>query len=340
MNIGNVNLETRPLVIAEIGANHEGDLDAAKTMIREAARAGADAVKFQTYTADKIVARTEAARFAHFQKLALPESAYAELADEARSADVMFLSTPFDLEAVELLDPLVPAFKIASGDLTFVQLLERVAGTGKPMLLSTGMASIDEIDDALTVIQRAAELTRSELAQRVVLLHCVSSYPTAPTDANLLVIPSLRNRFGVPVGYSDHTLGIFGCTAAVALGACVVEKHFTLQKEGRTLRDHQLSADPDDLEALVASVTAVSTMMGTGDKSLPACERESLNSARRSVAARVDIEAGRMIPVEQLTCLRPGGGLPPASLPAVVGKTCAVEIPEGHQIPVSVLSSS
>jgi hypothetical protein len=198
----------------------------------------------------------------------------------------------------------------------------------------------EEVDDALAVIQRAAALSRADLAGRVVLLHCVSSYPTAPPDANLLVIRRLRDRFGVPVGYSDHTLGPLACIAAVALGACVVEKHFTLQKEGRTLRDHQLSADPTDLASLVAAIGSVDTMLGSGAKTLPACERESLNSARRSVAARVDIEAGRMITVEQLTCLRPGGGLPPASLPAVVGKTCAVEIPEGHQIPVSVLSSS
>jgi N-acetylneuraminate synthase/N,N'-diacetyllegionaminate synthase len=340
MIIGSVDLGARPLVIAEIGANHEGDVEVAKTMIREAARAGADAVKFQTYTADKIVARTETARFAHFQKLSLPETAFVELANEAQSVGVMFLSTAFDLDAVDLLDPLVPAFKVASGDLTFVQLVERVAATGKPILLSTGMGSFDEIDEALVVIQRAAKLTRAELATRVVLLHCVSSYPTAPSDANLLVIPRLRDRFGVPVGYSDHTLGILGCTAAVALGACVVEKHFTLQKEGRTLRDHQLSADVADLTALVASIGSVTTMLGSGDKSLPVCERENLTGARRSVSARVDIKAGRVITSEQLTCLRPGGGLPPASLPSVVGRISSVDIPAGHQISASMLSST
>lgn len=337
MKIGSVDLALRPLVIAEIGANHEGDREAARLLIREAARAGADAVKFQTYKAEKIVARTETARFAHFQRLALPDQAFVDLAADAQAEGVIFLSTPFDLEAVDLLDPLVPAFKIASGDMTFGPLLERIARTGKPILLSTGMATVDEIQEALNIIQRAANIPRDRLGERVVLLHCVSSYPTPPEDANLLAIPELRKRFGVPVGYSDHTLGFVACLAAVALGACVIEKHFTLQKEGRTFRDHQLSADPEDLAMLTASIRSLAQMLGSGDRTAAGSDAGNKAAMRRSLAARIDIKAGTVITAEHLTCLRPGTGVPPSALDDAIGQIAAEDIATGHHLAVSAL---
>ena len=336
MKIGAFDLAARPLMIAEIGANHEGNAEVAKSMIAEAARAGADAVKFQTYTAEKIVARSDAARFAHFQRLALPDAVFPELAAAARAAGVLFLSTPFDLDAVDLLEPMVPAFKIASGDITFHPLLERVAQSGKPILLSTGMATSDEIGAALDVLQRAAGIDRARLGERVVLMHCVSSYPTAPEDANLKRIVALRNEFGVPVGYSDHTLGIVACLGAAALGAYAIEKHFTLQKEGRTFRDHQLSADPADLSQLTAGLRSLAVMLGSGD---PRSTSEDANrvSMRRSLAARVDIKAGAIIHPDQIICLRPGGGLPPSALDAVVGRVALADVPAGHPIPPSAV---
>lgn len=338
MKIGGIDITTRPLVVAEIGANHEGDIEAAKVMIREAARAGADAVKFQTYKAEKVVARTEEARFAHFQRLSLPDSAFVELAAEAKTNGVLFLSTAFDLDAVEFLEPLMPASKVASGDLTFLPLLERVAQKSKPILLSTGMASLKEIQVALDTIQRAAQISRDELSERVVLLHCVSSYPTAPEEANLRAIRRLRDEFGVPVGYSDHTLGILACIAAVAMGACVIEKHFTLQKEGRTFRDHQLSADPADMLELTTSLRTLATMLGTGEKVPMPSEQANRVSMRRSLAARTDIKAGDLISADQLTCLRPGTGLPPSRLQDVLGQVALQDIPAGHLIPMTAVT--
>ncbi len=338
MKIGGIDLAERALVIAEIGANHEGDIEAARAMIREAARAGADAVKFQTYKAEGIVARTEETRFAQFQRLSLSDAAFRQLAVEARNNSVLFLSTPFDLDAVELLNPLVPAFKVASGDLTFLPLLEAIAATGKPIFLSTGMASLDEIDLALHAIQRGARVPREALRGRVVLLHCVSSYPTPPEDANLRAIGALRDRFGLSVGYSDHTLGTLACIAAVAMGACVIEKHFTLQKEGRTFRDHQLSADPADLTELTTKLRTLGLMLGRGEKVPMGAEEGNRLSMRRSLAARGAIKAGDKIALEHLTCLRPGGGIPPASLGAVVGMIAPCDIAAGHLLPTSMLT--
>jgi N,N'-diacetyllegionaminate synthase len=336
MKIGSVDLAVRPFVIAEIGANHEGDVGVALAMIAEAARAGADAVKFQTYKADTLVVPTETDRFKHFQRLSLADPVFPQLAAAAREAGVLFLSTPFDLAAVDLLDPLVPAFKVSSGDLTFHPLLERVARTGKPILLSTGMAAPAEIDAALDVVQRAAGLSRDALGERVVLLHCVSSYPTVPEAANLQRIVALREEFDVPVGYSDHTLGIVACLGAAALGACVIEKHFTLQKEGRTFRDHALSADPADLSQLTAGVRSLALMLGSGG-STSTVEDANRVSMRRSLVARVDIKAGSVIQRDQIACLRPGGGLPPSALDAVAGRVALADVPAGHQIPPSAV---
>ncbi len=337
MKIGNVDLRERALIVAEIGANHEGDLEAAKVMIREAARAGVDAVKFQTYKAEKIIARTEEARFGHFQRLSLPDSAFVELAAEARTNGVLFLSTAFDLDAVELLDPLMPAFKVASGDLTFLPLLDRMARKDKPILLSTGMASLEEIQATLDRIQHAAQISRHDLSDRVVLLHCVSSYPTPPEEGNLRAIPRLRDAFGVPVGYSDHTLGNLASIAAVAIGACVIEKHFTLQREGRTFRDHHLSLEPAEMRELVTSLRLVEKLLNSGEKQPMPSEQVNRTSMRRSLAARTDIKAGDLISVDQLTCLRPGTGLPPSRLPDVLGQVALEDIPAGHLIPMTAI---
>lgn len=338
MKIGGIDISTRPLVIAEIGANHEGDLDAAKVMVREAAGAGADGVKFQTYKAENIVARTEEARVAHFRRLSLPDTAFVELAAEAKGNGILFLSTAFDLDAVEFLDPLMPAFKVASGDLTFLPLLERIAQKGKPILLSTGMASLEEIQSALDTIERGARISRRELSERVVLLHCVSSYPTAPEEANLRAIHRLRDEFGLPVGYSDHTLGILACVAAVAMGACVIEKHFTLQKEGRTFRDHQLSADPEDLAELTMRIKMLISMLGNGEKVPMPSELANRVSMRRSLAARTDIKAGDALSADKITCLRPGTGLPPSQLQDVLGRVALEDIPAGHLIPMTAVT--
>ncbi len=337
MKIGPFDTDVRPMVIAEIGANHEGDPEVAKAMVWEAARAGADVVKFQTYRAEKIVARSEATRFTHFQRLALTADTFVELAAIARDAGVVFLSTPFDLDTADALDPLMPAFKIASGDLTFLPLLERVGRSGKPILLSTGMATFEEIDGALEVVSRAAGVERAALSDRVILMHCVSNYPTAPEDANLRRMTALQAEFHLPVGYSDHTLGITACLGAVALGACVLEKHFTLEKHGRTFRDHQLSADPADLRDLTAQVRSMAAMLGPPTPGGEQGQDASRIAMRRSLAARVDIKAGAVIEAANIVCLRPGTGLPPSSIGKVIGRVALEDVAAGHLIPPSAV---
>lgn len=327
MKIGSHDLTQRALIIAEIGANHEGDVAAAERLIRLAARAGVDAVKFQTYRADKIVSRTDPDRQAHFARLELSNEAFRQLDHIAREEGVLFLSTPFDRESVDFLNPLVPAFKVASGDLTAGPLLTQVAEMGKPILLSTGMSSEEEIAQALESI--AGIIGEAALKERAVLLHCVSSYPTPPDQANLASIPFLRDRFGLLVGYSDHTLGVQACEAAVALGAVVIEKHFTDSKTGRTLRDHALSAEPDEMATLVERIRKLEPMLGHYGKAPMPAEVDNRQSMRRSVAAARPIPAGTVIAGEMLTVLRPAEGIPPSEFGRVIGRHAARDLAEG-----------
>ena len=327
MKIGSLDIHERVLVIAEIGANHEGNLDEAKRLIEAAAKAGADAVKFQTYRAEKIVASSETQRRTHFRRLELTDEAFQTLAQVALEYGVMFLSTPFDVESVDLLDPLMPAFKIASGDLTAAPLVAHIASKGKPIILSTGMAELAEIAEAIGVIEESSPLGAES---PVVLLHCVSSYPTPDAEAQLNAIPYLRDRTGRLIGYSDHTLGIEACLAAVALGARVIEKHFTFDKGRTTMRDHQLSADPADLVQLVKGVRRIEAMLGECAKGLRGVESANRVSMRRSLAARVGIPGGTVITASMLTVLRPGTGLSPALLTQITGCRAAQDIRPGE----------
>ncbi|MBI3075984.1 MAG: N-acetylneuraminate synthase family protein [Deltaproteobacteria bacterium] len=317
MEIEGHRLDKKILIVAEIGGNHEGDFGAAKEMVEAAATTGVDAVKFQTYRAAKIVTSQERARFEHYRRFELAEEEFAALAALARERGLVFLSTPFDRESADFLDPLVPAFKIASGDLPCLPLVAHVAAKGKPVLLSTGMSEVVELQEAVRVIEQACPAI--PLEERLVLLHCVSSYPTMEEDAHLRGIPFLRETFGVPVGYSDHTLGILACTAAAALGACVLEKHFTLQREGRTFPDHILSADVAVMTELVRQVRAVERLLGEyGKRPLP-CEETRRVTMRRSLAAARPIMEGEILTEEALTFLRPATGLPPR-LEGIVGR--------------------
>lgn len=327
MKIGPHDVTEHVLVIAEIGANHEGSLDDAKRLIEAAARCGADAVKFQTYRADKIVAASEARRRAHFRRLELPDADFQTLAQVAVEQGVVFLSTPFDVDSADLLDPLMPAFKIASGDLTATPLLAHVARKGKPIILSTGMASLEEIADAICTVEETSPLgDKAPLA----LLHCVSAYPTPDRQANLNAIPYLRDRTGRLVGYSDHTLGIEACLAAVALGARIIEKHFTFDKTRTTMRDHQLSADSTDLAQMVQGIRRIEVMLGEGGKPLMEVERHNRVSMRRSLAARTAIPKGAVITTSLLTILRPGTGISPSAIDRIVGQRAARDIVAGE----------
>ncbi len=329
MKIADFEIGSRTFIIAEIGNNHEGDLAAARMLVEKAAECGVDAVKFQTIRADKFVARTEEARFKQITKYELTDDQFRELAELASGLGLYFLSTPFDTASVDMLENLVPAYKIASGDLTWPQLLEYAACKGKPVLLATGMSNEAEITSAVETIKSASPLPDGE---QLVLLHCVSSYPVPVNEANLLSIPYLRQTYRVPVGYSDHTIGIQACQTAVALGACVIEKHFTYRKEDQTFRDHALSADPDDMKALVESIRSIEASLGNYDIVVTEAEDKNRAAMRRSLAAARNIRQGEAITAEAVTFLRPGTGIPPAKLPRFLGRRVRKDIVQGHLI--------
>jgi sialic acid synthase SpsE len=331
MKIGSRDIKESVFIIAEIGANHEGDFDTACMLIEKAAQAGADAVKFQTYRAERLVAATEAGRRAHFRRMELSYEEFGRLADAAAGQGVEFLSTPFDFESADVLDGLVPAFKVASGDLTNLPFIEHLARKGKPLLISTGMGEAEEIAQ-VTDLVRANLSPGQPLEERLVLLHCVSSYPTPPEEAHLRAIPYLAGAFRVPVGYSDHTLGTLACEAAVALGARIIEKHFTYRKEGQTFRDHALSADPADMTDLVKRIRAIEVLLGESGKGLGRAEAPNRVPMRRSLAARGDIPQGAVLLAEMITFLRPATGLEPRLWRDVLGRKARRAISAGHII--------
>ena len=314
-------------VIAEIGVNHDGSLERALTLVDEAAHAGADAVKFQTF--DPAALAVGSAPLADYQQagtsgvstqlemltaLALSASDFRVLATRCSELGVDFLSTPFDEPSAELLIGLgVPALKIGSGELTNTPFLAHCGALGVPVLLSTGMATELEIDAALTAVRRSGN-------DAVVLLHCVSSYPTPVSEANLLAIVTLRERFGVPVGYSDHCLGLDVSLAAIALGSTVLERHITLDRE-LLGPDHAISLLPSELRELIDRARAIESALGDGIKAPREVEANTRQVARRSLVAARDLEPGHVVALADIAAKRPAGGLTPARRDDLVGAT-------------------
>ena len=335
MKIGPVDLTREVLVVAEIGNNHEGDLGRAEEMIRRAAEAGAQAVKFQTIDPARLVAADQTARLQQLQRFALTPDDHRHLAAIAADAGVLFLSTPFSLEAVAMLEPLVPAFKIASGDNDFAPLLAQTARTGKPLLISTGMSRPEDIAQAVTRV-RTAWATAEFRDPGLVLLHCVSAYPTPPSAANLRAILALPT-YGAVAGYSDHTLGIEAAVLSVALGARVIEKHFTLSKTQSDFRDHQLSAEPSELAELVERVREAETLLGDGIKRIHEEEAPVAAAARRSICAARDLTPGQTVAPQDLTWLRPAGGLSPGSEADLLGRSVRRPVPAGTALTLDMM---
>jgi N-acetylneuraminate synthase/N,N'-diacetyllegionaminate synthase len=326
-------------VIAEAGVNHNEDLALGKALIKAAKAAGADAIKFQTYTAEGLATRTaprywvepadpEGTQFDTFARLdGLDRDGQRELFAYAREAGIICFSTPFDEASADFLDDLgVPAFKIASADLTAHPLVRHVAGKGKPLILSTGTATLAEIEEALGVIEAAGN-------REVILLHCTLSYPCPPEAINLRAMVLMRQVFpDHPVGLSDHSLGIAVPQAAVALGAAVIEKHFTVDKTLPGSPDHHLSVDPPELGEMVRGIRTIEAALGAGRKGPVEAERLAHRYARRSVVAAAPIARGTILRREWLTCKRPGTGISPRFFDVVVGRTARVDIPEDSVI--------
>ncbi len=322
-------------VIAEAGVNHNCDLALGKRLVDTAAAAGADAIKFQNYIASKISTRVaprywfepkdpNGTQWDTFDKLdKLPDEEFKALLAHAQQVGITAFSTPFDDEAVDFLASLdVPAFKIASADLTCHPLLERAAAVGKPMILSTGTATLAEVEEALDVCRKAGN-------EQVVLLHCTLKYPCPPEGINLRMMQHLMQAFpGVPVGLSDHSMGISVPQAAAALGACLVEKHYTVDKTLPGAPDHWLSVDPVDMRAMVEGIRTVEKSLGTAQKGVEPLEIDAFHFARRSVTSAVAIPKGTTLTRAMLTYKRPGTGISPRHFPMVVGRTARVDIPE------------
>jgi N,N'-diacetyllegionaminate synthase len=316
-------------VIAEAGVNHNGDPDKALRLVDAAAASGADAVKFQTFDPTRLASRVaplaqyqrageapERGQIAMLNRLRLGDDALATVAGRCRESGILFLSTPFDEPSADLLEELdVPAFKVGSGELTNLPFLRNLAGRGRPLLLSTGMASLDEVGAAV-------ESLRGSGALALALLHCVSSYPAPDREANLRAMDTLRQAFSVPVGYSDHSLGTDVALAAVARGAAVLERHLTLDRE-LPGPDQALSLDPDEFTDLVRRIRVLEQALGDGLKRSQPSEQENLVVARRSIVVVRAMQAGERIDAAALAVKRPGGGLPPSRLESVVGARLA-----------------
>ena len=319
MIIGHHDTSQKVFLIAEIGNNHEGDFGLAREMIAAAAETGVDAVKFQTFIPEHYVCSRETARLEMLRKFQLSRPQFEQLAEEAKNSGLVFFSTPFDLESAKFLNNIQPVFKIASGDNTFTPLVETVAGFAKPMIISTGLADMPLVERLYADINSIWQ--KKGATPGLAFLHCVASYPVPPEDANLAAIGTLKERFpGVEIGYSDHTLGIKAGIYSVAAGARIVEKHFTLNKNHSDFRDHQLSADPKEMQELVEAVREVSLMMGRGEKSPRQSESPGLTAMRRSIAAARDIAPGSRLEFGDLTWVRPGTGLAPGLEDRLAGK--------------------
>ena len=325
-------------IIAEAGVNHDGDVNLAKKLIEVARDAGADAVKFQTFRAEDVVTETAEkapyqkestdigeSQFEMIKKLELSQKDFEELSDYAQKKGILFLSSPFDKGSVDLLDAMgVPAFKVASGEITNFPLLKYIARKQKPVILSTGMSTLDEVGEALEII-------RKEGGEEVLLLHCVSCYPAEVQDMNLRAMENMRQAFRLPVGLSDHTLGITISVAAVALGACAIEKHFTLDKR-LPGPDHRASLEPAELKEMVKAIRDVEKALGSGIKCLTVEEEENKKVIRRSIVAGVDIPVGTVITEEMLEIKRSGIGLEPKYIDEIVGKVMREEVKRGEVV--------
>jgi N,N'-diacetyllegionaminate synthase len=317
----------KTLVIAEAGVNHNGDIELAKKLIDVAADAGADLVKFQTFSADRLV--TQSALKAEYQalatdkiesqhemlrKLELTESMHHELINHCANREIGFFSTGFDIESINFLASLgQELFKIPSGEITNLPFLRHIGGLGKRVLLSTGMSNIHEVAAALNALELAGTPK-----QKITVLHCTSSYPAELSDVNLRAMISIHDEFGVEVGYSDHTLGIEVAIAAVALGAKVIEKHFTLDRN-MSGPDHKASLEPDELIRMVAGIRSIEKALGDGNKVITQNELQNRDVARKSIVASRDIQVGEVFTESNLTAKRPGTGISPMDWDEIVG---------------------
>lgn len=332
--------EQRVFIIAEAGVNHNGSLKYAKKLVDAAVEAGADAVKFQTFKAENLVCKTaekasyqlettdrEESQFEMLKRLELSMDMHKELIEYCNQKNIQFLSTPFDVESLNLLEQLgIHCFKIPSGEITNLPYLREVGKKGKEVILSTGMSTMDEVEAALSVLNNSG-------AKGVSVLHCNTQYPTPMVDVNLKVIPEMKKKLGISVGYSDHTKGIEIPIAAAALGAEIIEKHFTLDRnmEGP---DHKASLEPDELKAMVGAIRNIEKALGCNQKQVSASEEENVKIVRKSIVAKQRIQKGTVFNQDNITVKRPGNGISPMRWDEIIGQTAARDFEEDEQITI------
>ena len=334
MKFANFNTDERVFIVAEVGNNHEGDFTLAQEMIGRAAEAGADAVKFQTFIADHYVTKDDSERFKRLQDFQFDYAQFQALSQHADDCGILFFSTPFDIGSAHFLNSLQPIFKVSSGDNNFFPLIDTIAEFNKPTLISTGLVDLSFLDSLHA--RWVGKANRGALA----FLHCVSSYPVVPDEANLKAITTLQARYpDVTVGYSDHTIGIDAALCAVALGAQIVEKHFTIDHDYSDFRDHQLSADPAEMRTMVDRIRVAESLLGHGEKVPQQSEVELRTAVRRSIGVRRTIAAGEILTVDDLTWLRPGTGIPAGRESDVVGKALNRTLQSGEIIYPEMLSA-
>ena len=341
MNIGNKQIGPgNPcFIIAEAGVNHNGDINLAKQLIDIASESGADAVKFQTFTAESLVTKDvskaeyqkettgseDSNQFQMLKKLELGKNDHLLLKKYAEEKGLMFLSTPFDSKSSDFLESLgIDAYKIPSGEVTNLPFLKHVAKKGKPMILSTGMSTLEEVTRAVKTMTDAGN-------RNIILLHCVTSYPTPDSEANIKAMLELQKTGVEIVGYSDHTMGIYAPLAAVALGAKVIEKHFTLDRnmEGP---DHQASLEPGELKEMVTGIRTIEKMLGSGIKTPSPCEKGNISIIRKRIVAARDISAGELLSKENLALKRSSAGLEPSEFENLFGKKTKQDIKKDEPI--------
>lgn len=329
------------LIIAEAGVNHNGDINIAKQLIDVAVEAGVDYVKFQTFKAEKIVSRAaekaayqientakaSESQFEMIKKLELDEATHLILIDYCQSKGIEFLSTPFDLESIDLLYNLgIRLNKIPSGEITNIPYIQKVGGLGNEVILSTGMSNLGEIELALQTLEQAGTTK-----ENITVLHCNTEYPTPMTDVNLRAMNTIGQAFDVKIGYSDHTLGIEVAIAAVARGAICIEKHFTLDRnmEGP---DHRASLEPEELKAMVKAIRNIELALGSTVKKPSESEAKNINIARKSIHLAKSLPAGHVLTKEDIAIKRPGNGLASIHLPLIIGRALKTNLKIEHQL--------
>jgi len=334
MNVIEIDFTSNPLVIAEVGNNHEGSFDLASELIEKAASSGVDAVKFQTFQTSKLITTLDEQRVAQLSKFQLTYQQFERLARLCNENGVAFLSTPFDLESVDFVAEQAPAIKISSGDNRNFQLIERAARKKMPLILSTGLISEKELKEVISFIHRIwdVEGERPHLA----LLHCVSAYPTPAEEANLAAIQNLR-KWTPLIGYSDHTMGIDCAITAFIIGARIIEKHFTIAHDFSKFRDHALSATPEEMSELTRKLMTISKSLGTGDIKAEKCELPNIQSLRRSISAVSDLNECHTVVGADLIAVRPGGGLQPGQEHLLIGKKLLRKCRAGEMITVDMV---